>query len=112
MYARSFGSDSRLKTHGVGSDTRTLTYDAASRITNTTDTNPVNNRTYDYDGLDRLISQSDNSGFKLWGYDAKLRTLPMLFPIVGPEYVIQQSEKSSCYDEMPVSYNSESREVS
>lgn len=69
-YTRSFDSDGRLKTHRVGSDTRTLTYDAASRITNTTDTNPVYNRTYDYDALDRLTSQADNTGFKLWGYDA------------------------------------------
>ena len=28
------------------------------------------NRSYDYDVLDRLISQSDNTGFKLWDYDA------------------------------------------
>lgn len=69
-YSRSFDLDGRLKTHRVGSDTRTLTYDVASRITQTADTNPVYNRSYDYDALDRLISQSDNSGFKLWGYDA------------------------------------------
>ncbi len=69
-HVRSFDSDGRLKTHRVGSDTRTLTYDAASRITQTTDTNPVTNRSYDYDALDRLISQSDNTGFKLWDYDA------------------------------------------
>ncbi|MCE7915609.1 MAG: RHS repeat protein [Nitrosomonas sp. PRO4] len=69
-YVRSFDADGRLKTHRVGSDTRTLTYDAASRITQTADTNPVYNRSYDYDALDRLIGQSDNTGFKLWGYDA------------------------------------------
>ncbi len=69
-YVRSFDLDGRFKTHRVGSDTRTLTYDAASRITQTADTNPVYNRSYDYDALDRLIGQSDNSGFKLWGYDA------------------------------------------
>jgi len=53
MYTSNFDSDSQLKTHRVGSDTRTLTYDAASRITQTTDTNPAYNRTYDYDELDR-----------------------------------------------------------
>lgn len=42
MYTRSFDADGRLKTHRVGSDTR---------ITQTTDTNPMYNRTYDYDGL-------------------------------------------------------------
>ena len=74
MHTRSFDPNGCLKTHPVGSDTRMLTYDAASRIMQTTDTNPVTNRTYDYDALDRLISQSDNSGFKLWGYDANRRT--------------------------------------
>ena len=69
-HTRSFDQDGRLKTYPVGSDTRTITYDAANRITQTTDTNPVYNRSFDYDALDRLTGQSDNSGFKLWGYDA------------------------------------------
>jgi len=30
----------------------------------------VTNRTYDYDARNHLVSQSDNTGFKLWGYDA------------------------------------------
>lgn len=74
-YVRSFDLDGRLKTHPVGSDTPTLAYDAASRITATTDTNPVYNRTYDYDPLNRLTGQSDNTGFKLWGYDANSNRL-------------------------------------
>ncbi|MBX9917459.1 MAG: L,D-transpeptidase family protein [Nitrosomonas sp.] len=69
-YTRSFDLDGRLSTHPVGNDIRTLTYDPASRITQTTDTNPLYNRSYDYDALDRLVSQSDNNGFKLWEYDA------------------------------------------
>ncbi len=51
MHLSSLDLDGRLKTHSVGGDTRTLTYDAASRITQTTDTNPVYNRSYDYDAL-------------------------------------------------------------
>lgn len=70
VYTRSFDLDGRLSTHPAGNDTRTLTYDPASRITQTTDTNPLYNRSYDYDALDRLTSQSDNDGFKLWAYDA------------------------------------------
>ena len=31
MYTRSFDADGQLKTHPVGSDTRTLTYDAAKQ---------------------------------------------------------------------------------
>ena len=69
-YTRSFDLDGRLQSHPMGSDTRTLTYDAASRITSTADTSPVYNRTYDYDPLDRLVGQTDNTSFKLWAYDA------------------------------------------
>ncbi|WP_297326057.1 hypothetical protein [Nitrosomonas sp.] len=59
-----------ITTHPIGGDTRTLTYDAASRITNTTDSNPIYNRSFDYDALHRLTGQTDNTSFKLWGYDA------------------------------------------
>lgn len=71
IHTRNFDLDGRLNTHPLGNDTRTLIYDPASRIINTTDANfPVYNRSYDYDALDRLTSQSDNDGFKLWAYDA------------------------------------------
>lgn len=60
----------RLKTHPIGGDTRTITYDAASRITNTADTNPIYNRSFDYDVNNRLTNQSDNTSFKIWSYDA------------------------------------------
>ncbi|GKS69654.1 type IV secretion protein Rhs [Nitrosomonas sp. PY1] len=69
-YTRTFDTDGRLKTHPVGGDTRTLTYDLASRITQTTDTNPIYNRSFDYDVNDRLTNQSDNTSFKIWSYDA------------------------------------------
>lgn len=69
-YTRSFDLDGRLTQHPIGSDTRTLSYDAASRITNTTDTNSIYNRSYDYDPLNHLTGQTDNSSFKLWVYDS------------------------------------------
>ena len=69
-YTRSFDLDGRLKTHPMGSDTRTLTFDDASRITQTTDTNPIYNRSFDYDINNRLTNQSDNTSFKIWSYDA------------------------------------------
>ncbi|QOJ22365.1 MAG: RHS repeat protein [Gammaproteobacteria bacterium] len=88
-HIRSFDQDGQLKTHPVGSDTRTLTYDAASRIINTADTNnPAYNRSYDYDALDRLTSQSDNSGFKLWGYDANSNRAQAQFGATGYPYTI------------------------
>ncbi len=105
MYTRSFDSDGRLKTHRVGSDTRTLTYDAASRITQTTDANPVNNRTYDYDALDRLISQSDNSGFKLWGYDANSNRTTAQFGGTGYPYTIASTSNRLMNAAGPVAKN-------
>ncbi len=70
VYSRSFDLDGRLTQHPLGSETQALTYDAASRIINTTNTNTVYNRTYEYDANDRLIRQTDNTTTKLWGYDA------------------------------------------
>ena len=69
-YTRSFDLDGRLKNHPTGSDTRTLNYDSASRITQTADTNPIYNRSFDYDINNRLTNQSDNTSFKIWSYDA------------------------------------------
>ncbi|MEI2768664.1 MAG: RHS repeat-associated core domain-containing protein [Nitrosomonas sp.] len=69
-YTRSFDLDGRLKNHPTGSDTRTLNYDSASRITQTADTNPIYNRSFDYDVNNRLTNQSDNTSFKIWSYDA------------------------------------------
>jgi RHS repeat-associated protein len=54
----------------LGSDTQTLTYDAASRIVGTTHTNPANNRNYAYDALNRLTNQSDSTSYRVWDYDA------------------------------------------
>ncbi|MDR4515324.1 RHS repeat-associated core domain-containing protein, partial [Nitrosomonas sp.] len=69
-YSRSFDLDGRLTQHLLGADTQTLTYDAASRIVNTTHTNPVYNLTYEYDANDRLIRQTDSTTTRLWDYDA------------------------------------------
>jgi len=69
-YSRSYDLDGRLTQHLLGADTQTLTYDAASQITNTTHTNPVYNHTYEYDALSRLIRQTGNTSTRLWEYDA------------------------------------------
>ena len=70
VHTRSFDLDGRITQHPIGSDTRTLTYDAASQIIQTSDTNPVNNRGYSYDALGRLVGRSENNSFRLWTYDA------------------------------------------
>jgi RHS repeat-associated protein len=70
VHHRSFDLDGRLTQHPLGADTQTLAYDAASRIVSTTQSNPIYNRAYDYDVLDRLIRQGDSTTVKLWDYDA------------------------------------------
>ena len=35
MYTHSFDTDDRFKTHPIGSNTRTLTYDAAGKLATT-----------------------------------------------------------------------------
>lgn len=70
VHHRSFDLDGRLTQHPLGADTQTLTYDAANRIVSTTQSNPIYNRAYDYDVLDRLIRQGDSTTVKLWDYDA------------------------------------------
>ncbi|MEZ5624971.1 MAG: RHS repeat-associated core domain-containing protein [Nitrosomonas sp.] len=69
-HSRSFDLDGRLTQHPLGANTQTLTYDAASRIVGTLHTNPINNRNYAYDALDRLTNQSDNVSYRVWNYDA------------------------------------------
>ena len=78
-YTRSFDADGRLNQHPLGSDTRLITFDAASRITGFTHINPGLNRAYGYDPADRLIHEVDNVGATLWDYDPngnRLRSQP------------------------------------
>ena len=68
-HTRGFDPDGRLTVYPIGSDTRLLTYDAASRITATTHGNPAYNRGYTYDAQDRLLTYSDNLGSQTYRYD-------------------------------------------
>ena len=70
-YTRSFNSDGKLATFNLGSnDTRSLTYDAASRITGVTDSNPASSQSYAYDNLDRLSSWIAPGNDQRYQYDA------------------------------------------
>ncbi len=77
-YARTFDLDGRVRTHTAGRDTRTLAYDAASRVTSLADAGADRpSWTYGYDANDRLLA-ADNAtatgalaGVGLdWLYDA------------------------------------------
>jgi YD repeat-containing protein len=72
VYTRSFDSEGRLKTHRVGSDTRTLTYDAAGNPANdgattftwnaagklATTINNAKTHTYKTNALDQRVSKN------------------------------------------------------
>jgi len=67
---RSFDTDGRLADYPIGSDTRIITYDAASRITAYSDNTAVGDQQFAYDLVDRLSTYSDNSSSQSYQYDA------------------------------------------
>jgi RHS repeat-associated protein len=70
-YTRSYDLNGRLKTYPAQLATRTLSYDAAGRITAITDnTTPSLNSTFGYDNLDRLTSYTGFPGDRAYTYDA------------------------------------------
>lgn len=74
LYARTFDLDGRLVTYPLGTVMRTVTYDAASRITATTHTGTANaasyNQAFTYDGLGRLLTYTGSTGTQSYAYDA------------------------------------------
>lgn len=69
-YTRSFDSDGRLADYPIGSDTRIITYDAASRITAYSHNTAVGDQQFAYDLVDRLSAYSDNTTSQTYQYDA------------------------------------------
>lgn len=81
LYARTFDLDGRVATYPLGNPalsqqavSRTVAYDAASRITGYTHTGAANAVSYDqtfgYDGVGRLTSFINATGSQSYGYDA------------------------------------------
>ncbi len=66
-FTRSFDRDGRLVAQALGNGTRTVTYDAASRITGLT---APSNQTLGYDTLDRLTSYVTSTTNQAYTYDA------------------------------------------
>jgi len=74
-YTRSFDSDGRLADYPIGSDTRIITYDAASRITAYSHNTAVGDQQFAYDLVDRLSTYSDNTTSQTYQYDANSNRL-------------------------------------
>lgn len=69
-YTRNFVADGRLADYTLGSDSRLITYDAASRIIVYNHSTVANNRNFDYDLADRLSVYNDNISSQTYQYDA------------------------------------------
>ena len=69
-HIRDFDQDGRLIQHSLAEGTQSISYDAANRITQTGHTNPIYNRSYNYDVLDRLTHQLTNMNSYQWQYDS------------------------------------------
>jgi RHS repeat-associated protein len=69
-HARTFDLDGRLATHTLGTATRTIGYDPASRIIQLDEGTPATTRTYGYDDVDRLTSFVYGATNQAYQYDA------------------------------------------
>ncbi|WP_198291325.1 RHS repeat-associated core domain-containing protein [Methylosarcina fibrata] len=69
-YSRTFDADGRLSDYPLGLDTRFVSYDPAGRITGYSHTTAANDRSFDYDLVDRLILDSDGTTSRSFAYDA------------------------------------------
>ncbi len=66
-YSRALDADGRIDAYTLNGLTRTLSYDAASRITDISDTTT---QTFGYDNLDRLATYTTPTLSQAYGYDA------------------------------------------
>jgi len=70
-YTRQYDQNGRLSAYTLGSDTYTLGYDDANRITFTSAAlNPIDTKNYGYDALDRLTQYTGPSENQGYSYDA------------------------------------------
>ncbi|MBT9613369.1 MAG: RHS repeat protein [Burkholderiales bacterium] len=69
-HARSYDADGRINGYPLAANARTLSFDAAARITGLTDTQPAANQLFDYDPLDRLTGWIAPQTNQSYAYDA------------------------------------------
>jgi len=70
-HVRTIDADGRIAAYTLGADSRTLTFDAASRVVGIADpANPANDAVYGYDALDRLASWVQGTTSQGYAYDA------------------------------------------
>ncbi|HSD44478.1 MAG TPA: RHS repeat-associated core domain-containing protein [Burkholderiales bacterium] len=88
-YARSFDLDGRIATYSLANQAKTLSFDAASRITRIEQQGtPANLTDYGYDALDRLTSAILPASSFGFGYDAVGNRLSKSTPSGSDTYTI------------------------
>jgi len=68
-YSRSIDTDGRVSGYPLGANTRSLSFDAAARITGYTDSQPAANQVFVYDPVDRLTSWIAPNANRSFTYD-------------------------------------------
>jgi RHS repeat-associated protein len=68
-YARTFDLDGRIAGYPLGSNTRSLSYDAASRLIGFADTASAATQVFGYDALDRLTNWTSPAAGQSYTYD-------------------------------------------
>jgi YD repeat-containing protein len=91
-YTRTVDLDGRIDTYTLGTDTRTLIYDPASRIVGFSYSNVTQDQTFDYDALDRLTQFIATSTTQGYAYDA---TGNRISQTIGAQNVLYQIVSSS-----------------
>ena len=91
-YERTVDLDGRIDTYTLGTDTRTLIYDPASRIVGFSSSNVTHDQTFDYDALDRLTQFIATSTTQGYAYDA---TGNRISQTIGAQNISYQVSSSS-----------------
>ena len=91
-YTRTVDLDGRIDTYTLGTDTRTLIYDPASRIVGFSSSNVTQDQTFDYDALDRLTQFIATNTTERYAYDA---TGNRISQTIGAQNVLYQVASSS-----------------
>jgi RHS repeat-associated protein len=99
QYVRTFDMDGRLSTYPLGTgDTRTLTYDAASRVTGIADSaTPTNSQTIGYDAASQITSYTGpfGNGTQTETYDADGNRTQIAAGGVTENYAIDNATPSN-----------------
>jgi YD repeat-containing protein len=92
VYSRGFDLDGRISSYSLANSTRTLSYDADSRITGFTQADPALNQSFGYDNLGRLTSWVPATTSQSYAYDLNGNRISATYGIQGYGYHARQQQ--------------------